>query len=280
MAFTNISTVRKHLSEFKRTLKSVENHILRLSGEDELDLPHKGIKPSSEKVKGREQNQPFFETVTLGDGEVSLSHNELVVDSVVAARDQSLTQVYQENVDYRIDHHLGTISRVEDGAIESGQTTAIWYYYFKVYTVGVDYAIDYGAGNVRRLADGDVEDGQVVWIDYEVETGEFSDDMVTRAIEEAHVDLMGRVDEKYGDSADDLLEVAETYLALEILSRMKGLEVLQSEFIDPSNKNSISAYYLNLGQSYGEQATRLLEPYLKAKSSLAYPRIARNNPGS
>jgi hypothetical protein len=280
MAFTNVTTVRKHLSEFKRTLKSVENLTLRLSGEEKLDLPHKGIKPSSEKVKGREQNQPFFETVTLGDGAVSLSHSELVIDSVVAARDQSLTQVYQENIDYRVDHSLGTITRIADGAIESGQKTAVWYYYFKLYSGGVDYVIDYGGGNISRVPDGDLEEGQVVWIDYAVETGEFSDDVVARAIEEAHADLMEQVDEKYADSADDLLEVAETYLALEILSRMKGLEVLQSEFIDPTNKNSISADYLNLGRSYGEQAERLLEPYLKEKSSLAFPRIARNNPGN
>ena len=280
MAFTNVTTVRKHLSDFERTLKSVENLILRLNGEDSLELPHKGIKSSSEKVKGRERNQPFFEMVTLGDGAAGLSHSELVNDSVVAAKDQSLTQVYQENIDYRVDYSLGTITRIEGGAIESGQKAAVWYYYFTLYTRGVDYAIDYNSGNIRRLPDGALEDGQVVRIDYEVETGEFVDDIVARAIEEAHADLMGRVDDKYADSPDDLLEVAETYLALEILSRIKGLEVLQSEFIDPTSRNSISADYLDLGRSYGEQAARLLEPYLKEKTSLAYPRIARNDPGN
>jgi len=280
MAFTNVTTVRKHLTEFRRTLKNVNDLMFRLSGDDPQDLPHKGIKSSSEKVKGKKLSRPFCEMVVLGDGITALSHSELVVDSVAVARDQSLTEVYSENIDYMVNYGEGTISRIESGAIEAGRKVAVWYYYFQVYARDVDYGIDYGAGKIKRLPDGNIEEGQLVWIDYEVETGMFADDMMARAIAEAHTDLESRIDEIHADSQDTLLEVAETYLAVQILARMKGLEVLQSEFINPSQKTEISEDYLNLGDSYGKQAERILEPYLKKKDTLAFPKVIRNASGS
>jgi len=278
MAFTNVTIVSKHLAEFKRTLRSVENQMFRMIGDEFLELPHKSMKQSSELVKGKELNQPSYERVTLDDGQISLNKTEIIPESVVVAADQSLSVIYHENIDYTVDYKNGLISRNASGGITSGQEVSVWYFHYTLYTRNNDYTIDYAAGKIRRLADGSVENGQVVWIDYEIEAGSFSDDMINQAVDEAHVYVEARIGEEYLDSPDSILEVAETYIALDILARMKGLEVLQSEFVGSSQKSSVSTDYLNLGRSYREQADRILEEYAKPKDNLVGPLKIRNIP--
>jgi hypothetical protein len=276
MAFTNVTIVSKHLAEFKRTLRSVENQIFHLSGEEFIELPHKGITQSSEIVKGKELNQPVYEKVTLDDGQVSLNKSEIIPESVVVARDQSLSVIYNENIDYTVDYKSGLISRTENGGIVSGQEVSVWYFTYTVYARNNDYVFDYKSGKIKRLTEGAVENGQVVWIDYEIEAGSFSDDMIQQAVEEAHTYVEMQISEEFLDSSDNILEVAETYIALDILARMKGLEVLQSEFVGSSQRSSVSTDYIMMGRSYREQADKILERYSNPEDSLASPRKIRN----
>ncbi|MBD3216635.1 MAG: hypothetical protein GF310_00070 [candidate division Zixibacteria bacterium] len=278
MAFTNITIVRKHLAEFRRPQKLVENLLFRLSGDEPLELPHKGIRIGTEKVKGKEFNQPQSETITIAANPVSLGHSNLVADSVVAASDRSLTKIYRENIDYLVDYSAGTVSRIEGGEIESGQEITVWYYHYRLYQKDSDYAISYASGKITRLPEGSLEDGQIVWVDYEIETGIFSDEMITRSVEEAHLIVHGCIAEEYLESSDSLLELAETYIALEILSRMKGLEVMQSTYVNPSVKSSLGKEYLELGQSYRSEADRILVRFGATSEGLNSGLKIRNNP--
>lgn len=277
MAYTNVTVVRKHLADFSRTLKEIENLLLKFDTEDSLELPHKGIKSSSEKVKAREANEPDQESLVLANSAVSLSNPELVPDSVVVAKDSSLTTIYLENIDYTVADNAGAITRISGGNISSGQTVIVWYFYFRVYQKNTDYAIAYDSGKLTRITDGAIESGQNVYLDYKIENVSFSDESVARAIEEAHVVLLEFVDEQYNNCSDNALEVAETYLALDILARMKGLEVLQADFINPSQKNIVSDNYLSIGVSYYKQASDLLQRYLKPGGNLAFPTKIRKS---
>ena len=67
-------------------------------------------------------------------------------------------------------------------------------------------------------------------------------------------------------------------MALEILARMKGLEVLQSVYVNPTQKSALCNEYLDLGQSYREEAEKILIKYRAPLKSLDYPRKIRNNP--
>jgi hypothetical protein len=277
MAFTNINIVKKHLTELRRPQKLVENVLYRLSGDEPLELPHKGIKISSEKVKGKEYNQPVYESVTISDNPVSLGHANLITDSVVAATDQSLTAIYRENIDYMIDYKAGTISRIEAGGIQAGKQVSVWYYHFRLYQKDVDYAIDYASGKITRLPQGELEAGQMIWVDYEVEAGIFSEEMISRSVEEAHTVVCAKISEEYLESSDRLLEIAETYIALEILARMKGLEVMQSTFVNPLQKSPIGKQYLELGQSYRGEAENILVRYGAPSGALTLGIKIRNN---
>jgi hypothetical protein len=141
MAYTNIELVRKHLQESVRSEGKVENHKIKLDGVDALVLPHAGLIASSERVKGKEQVVPARESVVLYDEPKSLSKSELLPDSVVAAKDSSLTEIYAENVDFVVDYTSGTITRIADGNLESGQSVTTWYYYFTLYSKDEDYLI-------------------------------------------------------------------------------------------------------------------------------------------
>ena len=219
----------------------------------------------------------MYEAVTIADNPVSLGHAHLITDSVVAAADQSLTTIYRENIDYIVDYRAGTISRIDGGGIQSGARISVWYYHFRLYQKDVDYAIDYASGKVTRLPGGELDAGQTIWVDYEIEAGIFSDEMISRSVEEAHTIVCGNIAEEYLESSDRLLEVAETYIALEILARMKGLEVMQSTFINPSRKSSIGKQYLQLGQSYRAEAENILVRYGAPSEALTYGIKIRNN---
>ncbi len=277
MSFTNIAIVRKHLTDFRRPQRAVENHLLRLSSSEPVELPHKGIKLGSEKVKGKEYSLPEYENVALGVNPVSLGHNNIIGDSVVVASDQSLTRIYNENVDFLIDYNSGTIERLEGGNIPAGQSVSVWYFPYRLYLKDTDYAMDYAAGKITLLQDGALEAGQIVWLDYEIEVGMFSDEIVARAIEEANAILKAEMADEYLESADDLIAVAETYLAIDILARMKGLEILQSEYVNPTQKGMLGSEYLALGESYRKQAESIIDRYRKSPGSLSFPLKVRNN---
>lgn len=276
MPFTNITIIRKHLAELRKTLRTVEDFYLHLDGTEEHDLPHKNIKLESEKVKGREKNSPELQSVVIGNDPVALNHTNLIPQSIVVASDESLGMIYKENVDFHAEYKDGTISRIATGAIPADSEVAVWYYYYRIYNRNTDYAMIYSSGKIIRLTEGAIEDGQALWIDYEVEAGSFGDDMLTQALEEANAILRGEIADEFLESDDSRLTVAETYLALAVLARMKTLELLQSQYIDAREKSGIADDYLRLGKSYSDQAEYLLRDFRKNAGSLSFPVKIRN----
>ncbi len=257
-------------------MRTIEDFNFRLTGSDDLDLPHKNIRQESEKIKGREKSSPEFQQVVLADDPVSLNHTEIIPQSVAVASDQSLGTVYRENVDFHVDHKNGLIKRLPDGSIFSGSNIAVWYYHYRIYTRNTDYAMFYSAGKIKRLPEGAIEDGQAVWIDYEIEAGSFSDDMLSQALEEANAIIRGQIREEYLSSDDSRLTVAETYLTLSVLARMKALEMLQSQYIDAHDRSGMADEYMRLGKTYSEQADSILYDFRKAFGSISFPTRIRN----
>ncbi|MBD3381321.1 MAG: hypothetical protein GF404_03905 [candidate division Zixibacteria bacterium] len=277
MPFSNINNLRLHLSEFARSLGKIENLPLNFDGATSIKLPHRSLKSDSEKVKGRESNAPSYEKVNLSADWVSLMQSSLVPHSVVVARDESLTVIYRENVDYSIDYSDGLIRYLADGQINDGQQVSVWYYHYRIYQRGADYQISYSSGTVSLMPDGALESSQAVLIDYEIESASVSDGSLAQALEEAHVTMLGMIDEEHHTSGDRQLEVAETCLALEVVARMKAQEVLQSGALSTSGKTYLGREYLNLGESYRRQAQALLVNYRPSQRSLANPLKIRSN---
>lgn len=271
MAYTNIELVRKHLQESVRTEGKVENHRVILSGVETVVFPHAGLIAGSERVKGKEQIAPARESVVLYDEPKSLSKSALLPDSVVAAKDSSLTEIYAENVDFVVDYASGTITRMADGNIASGQSVTIWYYYFTLYSKDEDYLISYQNGEVTRLEDGNIADGQIVWIDYEIESGLFADDVITNAIIEASTQLEDRIDSNVVDDATSVLTIAETYLTVSILTQIRALEIIQSSALSASSRAGLSSQLLEISNRYRQEYDDIIKPFLKTGSRLSGP---------
>ncbi len=227
MPFTTNEIVKKHILDHHIGSAIVSNETAEFSVSDSTQLQNQMILASSETIKAKEQNVPVRETISFAMGdEVQLGHPKLIPDSIIVASDSSLGIVYVENIDYHIDYSLGTIRRLTVSAIPANSDVVIWYQFYRVYQRGVDYDIDYQAGTIRRRSAGAIEAGQWVLIDYTTEYGSLDDSTIDNAITEANEQVNSFIDESYRESSDRGLVMAETYMAVSIICRIKAMESL------------------------------------------------------
>lgn len=280
MGFTNIDLVRKHIREHALGTTEIENISCHLLGQTPFQLPHTNLLLNSEKVKGKEQTIPIQEEVSFSSSDVvSLSHQELIEDTVVVARDSSLGKIYVENIDYAIDYDSGTITRLPDGAIPQESEVVVWYLYFRIYVKDTDYRIDYDKGQITRMASGAIEDGQRVLADYTAEFGLLSDEVIANAIVEANDKIVKVIDPSFVNSIDQSLVTAETYLAVSILCNIKALEVMSqtgSVQHTASAARFLSLGWANMSSVYRERAFDLLKGFSKQPGGFCSPYAARS----
>ncbi len=275
MGFTNIDLVKKHILEHELGAVSKENVACRLEGETHFQLPHVLLLSGSEKVKAKEQNIPAQETISFASSDTAqLAHQELIPDTVVAANDSSLGEIYVENVDYSVNYDNGTITRISSGCIPQASSAVIWYLYFRIYSKDTDYEIDYTKGQIKRLASGDIEDGQWVLVDYTVEFTLLSDEVIENAVKEANDQILKYIDSSsYANSTDRSLVTAETYLAVSILCNIKAMEAMTQNISAGAGwqAHSLSLAWSRMSDAYREQAYQLLRIFKKDPGGLCSP---------
>jgi hypothetical protein len=277
MSFTNIDLVKKHILEHTFGATNIENVSCHLLSQTPFQLPHTNLLPSSERVKGKEQNVPTQENITFSSSDtVSLSHPELIPDTVVVAKDSSLGEIYVENIDYSIDYDNGGITRIPDGSIPPGSQVVIWYLFFRIYTKDTDYRIDYNKGQITRIASGEIEDGQWVLTDYTVEFSLLRDEVMANAIVEANDKILQVIDPSYSNFTDQSLVTAETYLAVSILCNIKALEVMTQNPGSTASPKAGSLAWSDMSSVYREQAFDLLKKFKKDPGGLRSPYAARS----
>jgi hypothetical protein len=270
MSFTNIDLVKKHILEHAFGTTDMENVPCHLSGETPFQLPHINILSNSERVKGKELSIPIQENISFSSSEeVSLSHPELIPDTVVVAKDSSLGQIYVENLDYSIDYDNGKIISIPNGSIPQGSQVVIWYLFFRVYAKDTDYRIDYDNGQITRIASGEIEDGQRVLADYTVGFGLLGDEVIANAIVEANDRILKIIDPGYSSSTDQSLVTAETYLTVSILCNIKALETITQN--PGTTAKSLSMAFSDMSSVYQERAFDLLKNFKKDPGNLRSP---------
>lgn len=263
MAFTNIALVKKHIFQYHLGTERIENSPCQLMGADWIQLPHISILADSEKIKAKEQFSPTKEEISLSAEEwVNLLHSELVFDSVVVASDSSLGKIYVENLDYSIDYDEGRIKRNASGEIPDEAKVVIWYLFYRIYQKGSDYQMDYSDGKIKRIPSGEIEDGQWVLIDYKVEYGFLSDEIISNAISEANDQVLKFIDSCYHTSTEQSLVTAETHLAVSILCGIKAAEAINTKFSGSLTQASFNAWQ-SLSDSYRKKAYLILSAYAK-----------------
>jgi len=268
MSFTTVEIVKKHLMENHLVVSQVDSEPLKISANSAACLRYPPVNRQSEKVKAKENIKPDYQKVLIPqDNQVVLNKSELIRESVVVASDSSLGTIYKENLDYTVDYNNGVITRIASGNIPLGAYISIWYMPYRVYTRGVDYTIDYVKGEIKRLADGDIEPEQLVYVDYETEHAFIEDETIANAISEANEQVLNFIDTIYSSSTDRSLVVAETYLAVAIICRIKALWAVSSGL-----KNFVSSTWSALADQYKRDAFIFLEKFVGTLTEFKTPR--------
>lgn len=270
MSYTTIDIVKKHLLENQLIAGRIEDEPLKLTIDAESKLKYPPVSEGSEKVKAREQFKPEYQRSSFAqEDEVDLNKNNLVRDSVVVATDSSLGTIFQENIDFSISHADGILSRLPDGNIPAGAEVSVWYVPYRVYSRGADYGVDYATGKISRISSGDLEAGQLVYVDYESAYARVDDEAIANAIDEANEQILNFIDSVYQSSSDRSLVVAETYLTVSIICRIKALGAISA-----GTKNAGNALWIGLADQYKKEAYLLLEKFVASIEGFKAPRRA------
>jgi hypothetical protein len=279
MGFTNIYLVKKHILEHELGTISKENVACHLVGESPFQLPHILLLSDSEKVKASEQNVPTQEIISFASSDsVNLSHQELIPDTVVVAKDSSLGEIYVENVDYSINYDGGSINRISSGSIPPDSPVVIWYLFYRLYVRDTDYQINYTKGQIKRLSSGDIEDGQWVLVDYTVEFALLSDEVIENSVQEASHQILQYIDPTYANSTDQSLVTAETYLAVSILCNIKAMEAMTQNVASGtgSQAHNMSLAWSRMSITYREHAYQILKSFKKDLGGFCSPYAAKS----
>ncbi len=268
MSLTNITIIRNHLFRIQTGEESHRNIAIRLSSEYFTQLPHTRLKTSSEQLKAIEQMEPLTELISVASSPAPLSHQEIVSATFVCASDSSLSQVYQEHIDYSVDYITGTINRLGEGSIPADATVRVWYLYYRIYQRNIDFSVDYEKGRIRRINSGNIEDGQELLVDYLTGDIDFSDAEIEQCIKEAEAELLLSIDSLHVNSIDPALQTAATSLTMSYVSRNTAGAVHAAS----NDAGQTAGYWLNLAASYRDTAMRLLSWYRPSIPSLHSPR--------
>jgi hypothetical protein len=270
MSYTSIEIVRKHIIEKHLGVGQIESESLRLVSLAPTAIKYPPVLAGTDILKAVTQTKPDFQIIGFAGGDkINLNKKPLVRDTVVVASDSSLGTIYQENIDYLIDHQNGTLTRIEDGAIAVQASVAVWYLPYNVYTRDSDYRINNSKGEITRLNGGDIESGQWLYVDYDSEFGSVDDDIIGNAINEANEQVLNFIDSAYAASSDKSLVLAETYLAVSIICRIKAIEAAGAGL-----KENVGSAWTILSEQYKREAYLCMEKFAGLANSFTPPRRA------
>lgn len=270
MPYTTKEIVKKHILDHHIGSAIISSEAVQMAASEPTQLQKQIILASSETVKAKEQTIPVRETLSFSlSDEVQLGHLNLISDSIIVASDSSLGQVFVENIDYHINYSQGTIQRLTLSAISNNFEVVIWYQFYRVYQRGIDYDINYQAGTIKRRSSGAIEAGQWVLVDYTAEYGSLDDASIENAIAEANEQINSFIDEVYRESSDRGLVMAETYLAVSIICRIKAMESLSPARAKASGNDAQS--WAAISDMYRKESFNILSRFAAAINSFKSP---------
>lgn len=267
MAFTDLATVRKHLVAASVPSQTYENSPVTLTGTTPQYLPHAHLLSNSVIVKWLASDKPERENAVLliNEDDSSLAHKNVVRNSVTVAADLALSQVFSEELDYRMNHRLGRIRRLAGGNISNSFPVVVWYHYYELFDETTDFIVDHSAGSVRRTTGSAIPDGANVLVDYTISQGSAEDVLIDQAIVEAQdIIVRGLRDGYTAASTDQGLKTGANYLALSIVSR--GMSALMLTRNVGSDAYSRAREWQQLSDKWFGAAWNVLAPFVDPHS--------------
>lgn len=263
MSFTSLSIVKKHLLSSDLGELNIENVPATLNGEDEAMLPHQSLTEYSEIVKWDTSVVPLSDgPLVLSDyDKAALSAGHVVVGSVVVTLGDSLSTVYAEEADYKMDYSLGCLHRVEGTRIPNNQPVYVFYNCYSLFDSARDYLMDYVRGTVRRRSGSSIPDRATVLVDYRVTAGSVTDALISQAILEAEDLIVRSLSTDYNtNSTDQGLQTGASLLVLSFITRdLAGEALARGVTSDAAGR---AKEWQNLSNLFELRAWQTLRPFL------------------
>lgn len=267
MSFTTVETIRKHLVAAALPEQQIENATVTLAGTDNSFLPHAHLVEESVRVKLPASEVPELDSTVLlvDENNESLGHKFLARGSVVVANDLALTQVFDEERDYRVDHQNGKLKRLASGDIPNSTPVAVWYDWYENFEQSADYIVNHSTGEIRRTTGSAIPDGATVLVDYTVMQGAAEDELIAQAITEAEDIIVRNLREGYSAvSSDQGLKTGANYLTLSIVAR--GMSALTLTRNVGSDAYSRAREWQQLSEKWFAAAWQVLAPFITPHS--------------
>ena len=264
MSFTSLAIIKKHLLSTDVGELQIENMPVTLTGLGTINLPHQDLAPNREVVKWETVVLPLHDgPIVLSDGgKASLSSGNIVHGSVVVTLGETLSTVYVEETDYKLDYLTGSLHRVPTGGIPNNQPVHVYYNRYLIFNPGSDYVMDYVNGTIARHSGSTIPDGATVLIDYAVVAGSVTDDLISQAVVEAEDLIVRSLSSAYSSSSPDQgLKTGATFLALSIIARDMTAESLARRL--GSDSGSRAKEWQNLSILYEARAWETLRPFVE-----------------
>ncbi|MBK6765538.1 MAG: hypothetical protein IPG71_04185 [bacterium] len=267
MSFTTVDTIRKHLIAAVEPEQSFENVSVQFVGTDQALLPHANLVDSTVHVKLLASELPERESAVLLVDEdlAALSNKSLARGSIVVAKDFALTQVFDEERDYRVDYQNGRLWRLSAGDIPNSFPVVVWYDRYENFEETADFIVDYAAGSVRRAAGSGIPDGATALVDYTVAQGAAEDALIEVAITEAEDVIVRNLRDGYSASSTDQgLKTGANYLTLSIVARsMSALTLTRNVGSDAYSR---AREWQQLSEKWLAAAWQVLAPFITPHS--------------
>jgi hypothetical protein len=257
VSYTTVEQVQSYLDSNAPIAERVRDQPVTLLGTTPVRFFGGAVDGASFVAKGIRDVELARTLVTLVAGPNQLSAAPIQRGSVVAASDSSLGTVYIENADFVVDYDAGTIEIRPGGSLEIGRTIVVWYRPCLLFLEGVDYLLDLARSEIRRVSSGRIASGETICLDYSPLFKDFTDELLTGAVNEANGLIEREVDPAGDFGADPRLSGAATCLALDNICRAAAMRVLASR---PDDDRAALAW-LKLSDSFAARAEQLVKSF-------------------
>lgn len=268
MSYTNVEMVRKHIGFDRQASRKYRDFPVIFEDSSSQDIGITGLVERTLVVKAPGDLEPIYEEILPSGNMITLQHDRLIPGSVTAASNNSLNDIYIENVDFSVNCDSGNIILLEGGRIASDKFLSIWYYPYLIYQEGNDYSFDYSKGTIHRLSGGMLNSGQAVLLDFECQYHYLIDSTLDRMVAEANAAVEKEIDPNREFGADATLQAAATYLAAALVCRTAAADSLRSS----GGTSSESSAWLKLAGSFRDDFERLVRNFRPGATRMNPPR--------
>ena len=267
MSYTNAALVRNHIEFVQPVHQMITNQRTSFTNNDFQSFFNGQIVNGSVVIKSLKEYKHQLSSLIVTDGENVISNLPVVDGSVLCASNNSLTQIYKENIDYIIDYTRGTVVFPSSGTISKDDHVTFFYLPYFIYQENSDYKINYESGKIALPVSSKIQFGEVVYIDYQPAVLIYSDAVIENAVVEANAIIEQTVDPNQQFGANIVLQTAATYRALEILCRSSAVKDLASQ----SGRESSAKAWITLGDVYLLRSQELIRSFTEPVSQISIP---------